>query len=91
MELSSFAVGKKYEAKRQDFMPPDGSPTVPGETIRFTVLQPANAFNRKTIGDDQPTATELASWAEFLRVENHGSERINLLHPDTIASAIELD
>lgn len=90
MELSNFAVGKKYEAKKQDFTPPDGSPTVPGETIRFTVLEPANALNRKTIGDDAPTATELASWAEFLRVENHGSGRTHLLHPTTIASAVAL-
>lgn len=90
MKLSSFAIGKKYEAKKRDFAPPDGSPTVPGETIRFTVLEPATASNRKTVGGDEPTATELASWAEFLRVQNHGSGRTHLLHPDTIASAVEL-
>jgi hypothetical protein len=90
MELSDFKVGKKYEAQKRDFEPPDGSPIVPGETIRFTVLEPANAFNRKPLDGDEPSAMELASWMEFLRVENHGSGRTHLLHPTTVESAVEL-
>lgn len=36
MELSNFAVGKKYEAKKTDFAPPDSFETIPDEAIRFT-------------------------------------------------------
>lgn len=90
MELSNFAVGKKYEAKKLDFTPPDGSATVPGEAIRFTVMEPANAENHKAVGGEDATPAHVAGWAEFLRIENHASGRVHLLHPNTIESAVEL-
>lgn len=90
MKLSNFAVSKKYEAKKTDFAPPDGSATIPGEAIRFTVLEPANAKNHKVVGGEDATPEQVSGWAEFLRVENHATGRVHLLHPNTVESAVEL-
>lgn len=90
MELSNFAVGKKYEAKKLDFTPPDGSATVPGDVLRFTVLEPANAKNHKAVRGEEATPAHVAGWAEFLRVENHATNRVLLLHPSSVESAVEL-
>jgi hypothetical protein len=32
----------------------------------------------------------VAGWAEFLRVENHATGRVHLLHPSIVESAVEL-
>jgi hypothetical protein len=90
MQLSDFAVGKKYMAKQTDFAPPDGSPTVPGGMIQFTVLEQADKSNSSIVVDgknESPSALELESWAEFLRVQNHKSNRVHLLHPSTLENA----
>jgi hypothetical protein len=89
MELSNFTVGKKYDAKKVDFAPPDGSPTVPGEAICFTVLEPANAENHKAVGGEDASPAHVAGWAEFLRVQNDDTGRVHLLHPNTVESAVE--
>lgn len=90
MELSNFIVGKEYEAKKLDFEPPDGSPTVQGQTIRFTVLEQADATNHKAVAGEDATAAHVAGWARFLRVRNHGADLVHLLHPANIESACEL-
>ena len=90
MNLSNFTVGKEYEAKKRDFEPPDGSPAVQGTSIRFTVLEPADAANHKGIGGECATPAEVAGWAGFLRVRNQGIGRVHLLHPTSIESAREL-
>lgn len=90
MELSNFAVGKKYEAKKLDFTPPDGFATVPGGAIRFTVLEPVNEVNHKCISGETPAPTQVSGWAAFLRVQNHDKERVHLLHPSTLETAVEL-
>lgn len=90
MQISDFTEGLAYEAKKTDFVPPDGSAVMPGETIRFTVLAPADKSNstvRNGAEDVAPSATELESWKGFLRVQNHRSSRVHLLHPETIVSA----
>jgi hypothetical protein len=90
MELAEFGLGKTYEAKRRDFEPPDGSPTILGEWIRFTVLEPASADNHKAIGGAIATPAHVKGWSEFLRVRNHNKDIVHLLHPATIVSAVEL-
>lgn len=90
MELSNFAVGKQYKAKKTNFAPPDGSATVPWEAIRFTVLEPANAENYKAVGGETPAPAQVAGWAGFLRVQNHDKNIVHLLHPSTLAQAVEL-
>lgn len=90
MELMNFATGKAYEARKREFEQPDGSPTVVGKAIRFTVLEPANTANRKALSGEDATPAEVAGWARFLRVRNHGTGGIHLLHPETIESAYEL-
>ena len=73
-----------------DFSPPDGSATVAGEAIRFTVLEPATAENHKAVGGEDATPAQVAGWVELLRVENHATGRVHLLHPSTVESAVEL-
>ena len=91
MKLSDFEVGKQYLAKKTDFTPPDGSPVVLGEMVQFTVLEQADESNRKVVVDgviEKPSAMELTSWTEFLRVHNHGKNRVHLLHPSTLEKAV---
>lgn len=90
MQTTDFQAGVSYSAIRKDFAPPDGSAVVAGKAISFTVLPPADASNKLVFDgftQSTPSATEVASWKAFLRVQNHASGKVHLLHPETIASA----
>lgn len=94
MQLSDFDIGKQYRAKKVDFCPPDGSPVVAGEVLCFTVLEQANARNSSIHDGDTlkpPGSVEVTAWAEFIRVLNHKSGRIHLLHPSTLEDAAQVN
>lgn len=91
MQLSDFEQGKTYRVIQAPFTPPDSDEAIPGKEIIVKILAQANAENR-TVFDGEttqtPTTFEMESWSQFLRVENQGSKRIHLLHPETLASAV---
>lgn len=90
MQLSDFEQDKTYRVVQVPFTPPDSDETIPGKELIVKILEQANASN-KTVFDGEttqtPTAFEIESWSQFLRVENQGTKRIHLLHPETLASA----
>lgn len=90
MQLSDFEQGRTYRIVKTPFTPPNSDEAIHGKELVVKILVPANAENT-TVFDGEttyiPTAFEVESWSQFLRVENQGSKRIHLLHPETIESA----
>lgn len=91
MQLSDFKQGQTYRVIQTPFTPPDCDVAIPGKEFIVKILAPANAENR-TVFDGEvtqtPTAFEIESWSQFLRVENQLSKKIHLLHPETLESAV---
>ena len=90
MKLSDFVEGKTYIVTENPFVPPDGSQTVLGNTRTVKILAPAAAHNRAVFDGEKyvpPSIHEVEGWKQYLRVLNVKSNRVHLLHPETLASA----